>query len=155
MNPFYLPPILLEIGTDACTGKTSSNSSGGWGASYHDLTCGGAWDQKEQLNHINIRELKATYYALRSFNDHCKNKHVRILCDSTAAIGMVNKMGSSKNRLGDQISKTLWSYCQQNDICVTVTYIPGKLNVIADKSLVKNIRKLNGSQTPKSLKTTF
>ena len=129
-NWIHTPPIALEISTDACTGNKSS--SGGWGASYKELTCGGAWDTYEQTFHINTRELLAVYYALLSFKKYCENKHVRILCDNMAAVSMISKMGTSKNIKCNEITRSLWSFCEKNNIWVTATYIPGTSNVVAD-----------------------
>lgn len=50
-------PISLEIKNDACTG--SNNTSGGWGATCDNITCGGEWELREQSYHINTRELPA------------------------------------------------------------------------------------------------
>lgn len=64
--------------------------------------------------------------------NYYKNKHVRVLCDNTAVIGMINKMGTSSNMLCNEITNNLWSFCQENNIWITATHIPGKLNVVAD-----------------------
>ena len=126
------PPIILEMKTDASTGDFSPNSFGGWEATCEGIQCGGAWDTIEQTYHINTRELLAIYFALRSFRSLCENKHVRILSDNTTAIGTVNKMGSSKSLINNEISKDIWQFCEQNKIWVTATYIPGTENDIAD-----------------------
>lgn len=147
-NWIHPPLITLELKTDACTGDSSINSSGGWGATCKGEKCGGAWNLEEQTFHINTRELLAIYYALRSFKEFCKNKHIRVLCDNTAAIGIVNKMGSSKNKLCDEISKTIWKFCQANDIWVTATYIPGILNVEADQESRKEYKEAEWQLNP-------
>ena len=96
-NWIHPPPITIEISTDACTGKLGS--SGGWGAAFKEIKCGGAWSFEEQDYHINTRERLAIYYALRSLRKYFQNKHVCVKCDSTAAVGIVNKMGTSKNKM--------------------------------------------------------
>lgn len=124
------PCITLEIMCDASTG--GNTSTGAWGAICNNIPCGGAWNVQEQSYHINVRELLAIYYALRAFLPLCVTKHVKIYSDSTAAVGIVNKMGTSKNILCNEIAKKLWYFCEQNNIWVTATHIPGVDNVSAD-----------------------
>lgn len=153
INWIHTPPITLELETDACTGDSSTNSSGGWGATCKGEKCGGAWNLEEQTFHINTRELLAIYYALRSFKRQCKDKHVRILCDNTAAIGIVNKMGSSKSMRCNEISKTIWQFCQNNGIWVTATYIPGILNVVADEESRREYKESEWQLNPSVFKS--
>ena len=52
----------LELVTDAST-------SGGWGAVVNSQKTGGRWTPEEQTHHVNIFELMAIEYGLKSFEE--------------------------------------------------------------------------------------
>ena len=55
-----VPPIAdLTISSDA--------SKQGWGASWGSQRTGGLWSEKESQDHINVLELRAAFFALKSF----------------------------------------------------------------------------------------
>ncbi len=58
--PIQLPPITKFLSTDASKTK-------GWGAVMENLSTGGAWLASEFEIHVNVKEILAIYYALRSF----------------------------------------------------------------------------------------
>ena len=126
--PIHWPPITQEISTDA-SGKN------GWGASMTgDVPIGGVWTEEQVDLHINVKELLAVLYALRSFVDTLKGLHVRVLCDNTTAVHTINNMGTTKSMSCNKIVKEIWEFCILNDIFITCTYIPGKENVVADRA---------------------
>ena len=91
--PVRWPPITKEIATDA-------SSLLGWGASFEGKKTGGAWyDILEGDIHINEKEMIAIFYGLKSFREELKGSHVRVLCDNTTAVFVLNKMGSTKSLL--------------------------------------------------------
>jgi len=47
----------------------------GWGAVLNNVPTNGKWFPSELLYHINVRELLAAYFALKSFTSDVKNKH--------------------------------------------------------------------------------
>ena len=88
--PIHWPPITQEISTDA-SGKN------GWGASMLGrLPIGGVWTMDQQDLHINVKEMIAISYALRSFVDVLQGQHVRVLCDNTTSVFVLDKMGTIK-----------------------------------------------------------
>lgn len=124
--PILWPPITAEISTDA-SGKN------GWGANMVGSTpIGGVWDDDQMDMHINIKEMLAIFYALRSFVDLLRGHHVRVLCDNTTAVFVLNKMGTTRSMDCNRVNKKIWEYCKENQIFITCTYIPGKENVVAD-----------------------
>ena len=80
----HTPPE-IELSTDV--------SLMGYGANYYGCTINGRWKQTEQTLHINVLELIAIKYALISFQDMLRGKHVKILSDNTTAVNYVNNGG--------------------------------------------------------------
>lgn len=125
-GPVQWPPITEEISTDAA-GKN------GWGAKYKDIRTGGSWDPEQRGLHINIQEMLAALYGLRSFVNYLQGKHIRLLSDNKTTVSAINKMGSTKSMQVNVMAQCIWEYCRDNDIFITSTYIPGKENVEADQ----------------------
>ena len=132
--PIHWPPITQEMCTDA-SGKN------GWGASVQGMIpIGGAWTEAEDDIHINVKEMIAILYALRSLVDIFKNQHVRVLCDNTTAVQTINKMGTTKSKACNDMVKGIWEFCIKHNIFITCTHIPGKENIIADQESRKEYR---------------
>ena len=124
--PIHWPPITQEVYTDA-SGKN------GWGASMlGTLPIGGVWTEDQLDMHINVKEMLAISYALRSFADTLENQHVRVLCDNTTSVFVLNKMGTTKSTECNAMAKEIWKFCEEHNIFITCTHIPGKENVVAD-----------------------
>ena len=104
--PIHWPPITTELATDA--------SLIAWGASYGKLAIGGAWTGCEATIHINVKEMTAIYYALRSFVDLIKGAHIRVLCDNTTAVSVLNKMGSTRSPACNNMAQQIWLFCKQH-----------------------------------------
>ena len=132
--PIHWPPITKEISTDA-SGKN------GWGASMlGHVPIGGVWTKEQEDIHINVKELLAILYALRSFIDSLRGNHVRVLCDNTTAVHTVNKMGTTRSMSCNSVVKEIWEFSLLNEIFLTCTYIPGKENVVADRASRKEYK---------------
>ena len=131
-KPIALPSIDLEYFCDS--------SSYSWGANFNTHKIGGAWDMKEKALHINCKELLAVYYSLRSFKTHFQNKHVKIFSDSQVGVQLINKMGTTKSSICNDIVKNIWLFCVKNKIWITAAHIPGAENVIADYESKKSYK---------------
>ena len=83
------PTPFMIIQTDA--------STLGWGAVYGDQEVGGRWTSLESTSHINILELQAAFFALKSFCRDTIKGHVQLQIDNTTAVAYINNMGSSKS----------------------------------------------------------
>ena len=94
---------------------------------------GGTWTEDQLDIHINVKEMLAILYALRSFVDQLKGHHVCVLCDNTTAVHVLNKMGTTRSPQCNDMAKQIWSFCQNNAIFITCTHIPGVENTVADK----------------------
>ena len=88
-NWIHPPPITSEIKTDA---SDFAWGGGGGGGVYYDQEIGGSWSSTELNLHINVKEMLAIYFTIKSFCRHLKNKHIKIFSDNTTAIAVINKM---------------------------------------------------------------
>ena len=132
--PIQWPPITQEISTDA-SGKN------GWGASMLGrLPIGGIWSEEQMELHINVKEMTAILYALRSFVEVIENQHVKVLCDNTTAVFVINKMGTTKSPQCNSIAKEIWKFCMEKGMFITCAYIPGKENIVADRASRKEYK---------------
>ena len=68
-SPILPPTADLTISSDA--------SKIGWGASWGTVRTGGPWNIHESQEHINILELKAAFFALKSF---MKDQSKKVIC---------------------------------------------------------------------------
>ena len=114
----------IQLQTDA--------SNKGWGAVYGDQQIGGRWNTNEAMDHINILELKAAFFALQSFCSQANETHVQIQLDNTTAVSYINNMGGSKSPILNNLAIELWEWCIPRNIWVSAVHIAGKLNVDAD-----------------------
>ena len=87
---------------------------------------------KEKALYINCKELLAVYYSLRSFKFYFRNKHAKIFLDSQVGVQIINKMGTTKSSICNDIVKSIWLFCVKNKIWITAAHIPGAENVIPD-----------------------
>ena len=81
---------------------------------------------------VNCKELLAVHYSLRSFKTYFQNKHVKIFSDSQVGVQIINKMGTTKSSICNEIIKNTCLFCVKNKIWITAAHIPGAENVIAD-----------------------
>ena len=111
----------------------------GWGAINLIFNCktGGEWLPNEKQMHINYLALKAAHFALKSFCSQLQNTHVRLKIDNMTAVAYIREMGGgggggSKSVSCNEITKIIWEFTQTQNIWLSVSYIPGKLNIITD-----------------------
>ena len=71
---------------------------------------------KEKALHINCTELLAVYYSLRSLKTYFQNKHVKIFSDSQVGVQIINKMGTTKSSICNEIIKNTCLFCVKNKI---------------------------------------
>lgn len=111
---------------------TTDASLLGWGAVLGERSIGGRWSAEERNNHINTLEMMAISLAIESFCSEISNNHVMIRCDNTTAVSYITNMGGIKSIACDKVSKHIWLFCIKNKIWLSCSYIPGKLNTLAD-----------------------
>ena len=96
------------------------------------ITTGGPWSLSERQYHINVCEMLAALYALRSFRSLLVSKHVQIMLDSSSSVAIINHMGTNHNPIANQIAIQIWEFCYSHEIWLTASHIPGSQNVLAD-----------------------
>lgn len=104
----------------------------GWGCECEGLRSGGRWTINESEEHINCLELKAVLFALKSLHFKLTSKHVEVQVDNTTAVAYIRAFGGTTSRVCDQITKNIWQFCIEKDIWLSVSYLPGVENVLAD-----------------------
>ena len=95
---------------------TTDASLLGWGAEHDGLSTGGNWTHVEAKYHINYLEMLAIYLALQTFAKGWVNTHIRVLCDNTTAVNVLNHMGTSHSDSCNSLAKKIWAWCIARDI---------------------------------------
>ena len=122
----HLEPFSLVYETDA--------SLKGWGGLIRGLPeckTGGFFSEEESNFHINILELLAVLFSLRTFSRDHKDMHIRLMIDNTTAVACINKKGSNKRKL-HVVTRKIWIWALERNIWLSAAHIPGKENVEAD-----------------------
>ena len=112
---------------------TTDASSFGWGAVYKGNKTGGLFSNEEKQLHINIKELKAIMFGLKTFCSELYDTHLKISTDNSTAVFTINNMGSCKSCECNAIVKEIWLWAKDKNIWLTATHIPEVLNAEVDK----------------------
>ena len=84
----------------------------GWGATTSSLATGGLWSPTERLSHINLLELTAGAFAVKTFTKGKPDPlHVRLRMDNTTAVTYLNHMGGTQSQTLAPYAKQLWLWC--------------------------------------------
>ena len=70
---------------------------------------GGLFSDEETQNHINVLELKAILFGLKSLARHKRLAHIKILCENSTAVACINKFGTNHSGKYDTLSKQIWN----------------------------------------------
>ena len=111
-----------------------------WGAEHDGVSTGGSSTNVEAQYHINYVEMLAIYLALQTFAKGWANTHIRVMCDNTTAVNVINHMGTSHSDSCNSLAKEIWEWCIARDIWVSIAHIPGKQNLFADFESRRNQR---------------
>eukprot|EP00794_Sanderia_malayensis_P014639 gene14639-16158_t len=122
-RPIKTPSIDLTLYTDA--------SHKGWGATDGTTPTGGRWHE-EDLDHINVLELKAIKFAILAFCRGKQFQHIRIMSDNTTAIAYINNMGGTKSKTCNILAQEIWQICISQNSWLSAAHIPGNINTTAD-----------------------
>ena len=110
----------------------SDASKKGWGAVFEGQEIGGRWTISEASRHINILELEAAFFALKSFGDMLTGAHIQLHLDNTTAVAYINNMGGSKSLELNCLALKMWEWSTTHDNWISAVHLAGKLNVRAD-----------------------
>ena len=99
----------------------------------------------------------AIYLALKTFASKKENTHIRIMCDNTSAVNILNHMGTTHSDPCNGLAKIIWEWCIVRRIWISVAHIPGKHNIVADFESRRNQREsewmLNKTSLSEALKS--
>lgn len=115
----------LEIFSDA--------SLSGWGACCNNESIHGFWNSDQRKHNIHFLELLAAFNALKSFCKHLTNTNILLRIDNTTSIAYINKMGGSRFRLLNDLTRQIWIWCQHRNLFIFASYINTTENVLADR----------------------
>ena len=65
----------------------------GWCAVRSNITTWGRWTAREQKEHINVLELQAAFFALKSLASLETELHIQVQLDNSTAVAYINNMG--------------------------------------------------------------
>ena len=111
--------------------KTDASNLG-FGGCTDSNSISGQWDSQDQLLHINQKELLAVFYCLTKLCHDITNSTIKIMTDNTTTLCYVNNMGG-KIVPCNEIARKIWLWAADRNIWLICSFIPGKLNVEADR----------------------
>jgi len=122
--PLVHPPFTVRMWTDA--------SKTGWGAHVGKKLYQGDWDSEESDLPINILEMRAVKNALIE-NNPPEGSNILVSTDNISVMAYINKEGGTHSK--DLMTETcsLFNLLMDRGWNLKATYIPGKLNVVADQ----------------------
>ena len=112
----HVPDPDITIYTDSSTLR--------WGVTDGYNPSGGRW-KAEEINHINVLELKAIFIGVLTYCKGKNYKHARVMSDNITAVSYVNNKGGIKSEFCNEIAKERTSRH-------TAAHIPGTQNAEAD-----------------------
>jgi hypothetical protein len=123
-------PIIRE---DPSITLFSDSSQTGWGGVNvtTDTNTQGFWSEQERNEHINVLELTAAKFTIKSLAVTERNSHIRIYMDNTVAISYINKFGGKMHTL-HCIAKDIWLWAKERNIWISAAHVPGVDNTVAD-----------------------
>ena len=125
--------VFKNVWRNVPTKVVSSDASlSGWGAECAGITTGGRWTPEEAQLHINVLELKAGLFALKSFGKRTSNTSVMLRMDNTTAVAYVNHMGGSRSKQCDDVAREIWAWARSKNIWIIASFIPGRVNTDPD-----------------------
>lgn len=111
---------------------TADASNIGWGAFTGERKVQCKWSDSQLDVHINGKELLAIFLGLRNICIDKQDCLIHIKTDNTTAMAHVNKMGGVKSEMCNFIACKIWEWCEQKNIWLYATHIPGQDNALAD-----------------------
>ena len=70
----------------------------------------------EAQYHINYLEMLAIHLALQTFAKAWATTHIRVMCDNTTAVNVINHMGTSHYDSCNSLATEIWEWCITKDI---------------------------------------
>ena len=96
----------------------------GWGAVHGDRSAGGRWTDKEKLQHNNVSELQAAFFALKVFCKEITHAHVKVFSDNTTTVTYINNMGGTHSLHCNVLARDMWLLCIDKGIWLSAANLP-------------------------------
>ena len=110
----------------------SDASKKGWGAHLGPLEIGGRWCLEERIQHINVQEIQAAFLAIKALLPKIDKPHVQFAIDNQTAETYINKLGRTHSHQLSLLAIELWHFALKMNLTLSVVYVPGIKNCIAD-----------------------
>ena len=110
----------------------TDSSSSMWGAVIGEVKTGGSWNDLEKLEHINVLEMKAILFGLKSLCAVFHDTHIRVRTDSSTCVAYINEKGGVKSYKCNLLSIEIWEWCISKNIYLSAEHVRGVNNSEAD-----------------------
>ena len=91
-----------------------------------DESIGGRWTPTEAAVHINILQLQAAFFALKSFTSEVNDTHIQLQVDNTTAVAYFNNLGGSSSSELNALTCEMWEWAMRKSIWLSTIHIPWK-----------------------------
>jgi len=105
----------------------------GWGSHLDSSTASGSWPPLYRSYAINWLELKAIQHGLLHFAPTLRGQHVLWMCDNRTAVAYINRQGGTRSQSLYALARDILLWCRTHNIRLQCRYVPGSLNVRADR----------------------
>ncbi|XP_070184091.1 uncharacterized protein [Littorina saxatilis] len=121
------PPSVMSLFTDA--------SKTGWGAhvSPNGQEFAGTWSRAESKLHINLLEMEAVLRTLQCLAPSLTGTSITIHGDNQTCLSYLKKQGGTVSLSLSLKAEEILLWCWKRQITLSVRFVPGKLNAIADQ----------------------
>jgi hypothetical protein len=108
-------------------------SNQGWGAHCLHHQVSGLWCGDLSKSHINFKELEAVFRALRALRTTLEGKWVTVCTDNATALAYLKNQGGTVSSRLSMRAEEILHWCHLHNILLSVRFVPGRLNTLADK----------------------
>lgn len=122
---FFKKELDLVIYADASLSR--------WGASCGGGRARGPWSAAESGCFINELELLAAGNAIKSFAAKSDSITIDLFLDNRSAVCYLNRGGGTKSSRLSRVAEKILTWCEKRNVALQVSYVPGRLNTIADE----------------------
>ena len=86
---------------------------------------GGLSSTSEMKKHINVLELKAIVFGLKSLAKGLTKVYIKVLADNWTAVACINKFGTSRSHDCESVTKEIWQWASDSSIIwLYATHLP-------------------------------
>lgn len=77
---------------------TTDTSGSGWGAVFGEDRTNGRWGLEEKDEHVNVLEMKAVLFGLKSFCKEVRDVQIKCEVDNTIAVAYINHQRGTRSK---------------------------------------------------------